>query len=78
MIIFDDIKVILSELSGTDNIELENELKNDLGLESLQMVTLLIMIEDSLKIILDESDMNPFDLVTVSDVVVLIEKYIGG
>lgn len=78
MIIFDDIKVILSELSGTDNIELENELKNDLGLDSLQMVTLLIMIEDSFKIILDESDMNPFDLVTVSDVIALIEKYIGG
>ena len=70
MIIFDDIKVILSELSGADNIELENELKNDLGLDSLQMVTLLIMI--------DESDMNPFDLVTVSDIVALIEKYIGG
>ena len=78
MIIFDDIKVILSELSGTDNIELENELKNDLGLDSLQMVTLLIMIEDSFEITLDESDMNPFDLVTVSDIVALIEKYIGG
>lgn len=78
MKLFDNLKVILSELSGTDNIELENELKNDLGLDSLQMVTLLIMIEDSFKIILDESDMNPFDLVTVSDVVVLIEKYIGG
>ena len=42
------------------------------------MVTLLVMIEDTFDIVLDEADMNPFDLLTVSDVVNLIEKYIGG
>lgn len=47
----------------------------DLALDSLQMVTLLIMLEDTFKIELDESDMDPFALVTVDDIVELIQKY---
>ena len=42
------------------------------------MVTLLIMIEDTFNIILDEADMNPFDLITVEQVIKLVEKYVGG
>ncbi len=75
---FNIVSAILSELSGVENICSENKLQNDLALDSLQMVTLLMMIEETFRIVLDESDMNPFDLVTVSDVVNLAEKYIGG
>jgi acyl carrier protein len=42
------------------------------------MVTLLMMIEDEFQIVLDESDMNPFDLITVEDVVKLVAKYLEG
>ena len=41
------------------------------------MVTLLIMVEDGFNIVLDESDMNPFDLLTVNDVIALVNKYVG-
>ena len=41
------------------------------------MVTLLIEIEEQFGIELDEKDMNPFDLVTVSDAIRLAERYIG-
>ena len=78
MKIFDKVAIILSELSGIDNICLEHELENDLALDSLQMITLLMMLEESFLIVLDESDMNPFDLITVFQVVKLVEKYIGG
>ena len=78
MKIFDKVTAVLCELSGNENIEPDHNLQNDLGLDSLQMVTLLIMLEDTFEIVLDEADMNPFDLLTVSDVVNLIEKYIGG
>ena len=37
-----------------------------------------MMIEDEFQIVLDESDMNPFDLVTVEDVVKLVTKYMEG
>ena len=78
MKIFDKVYVILSELSGTETICLEHELQSNLGLDSLQMVMLLMMLEENFQITLDESDMNPFDLVNVWQVVDLVEKYAGG
>ena len=78
MELFDKVCVILSELSGIETICLEHELQSDLGLDSLQMVTLLMMLEENFQITLDESDMNPFDLVNVWQVVDLVEKYEGG
>ena len=78
MEIFDKVTAILSELSGMDNFSLEHQLQGDLTLDSIQMVTLLIMIEDCFLIVLDETDMNPFELNTVYDVVKLVRKYTGG
>ena len=78
MEIIDKVTIILSELSGMETICPENELQSDLGLDSLQMVTLLMMLEENFQITLDESDMNPFDLVNVWQVVDLVEKYAGG
>ena len=78
MEIFDKVCVILSELSGMETICLEQELQGDLGLDSLQMVTLLMMLEDNFQITLDESDMNPYDLINVCHVLNLVEKYTGG
>lgn len=75
---FDKVCVILSELSGIETICLEHELQSDLGLDSLQMVTLLMMLEENFQITLDESDMNPFDLANVWQVVDLVEQYAGG
>ena len=73
----DKVIEVLTELSGTEKISLENHLQNDLGLDSMLMVTLLIEIEEKFNIELNESDMNPFDLNTVQDVISLVEKY-GG
>ena len=42
------------------------------------MVTLLMMLEENFQITLEESDMNPFDLANVWQVVDLVEKYAGG
>ena len=78
MEIFHKVMAILSELSGKETICLDHELQNDLGLGSLQMVTLLMMLEETFQIILDESNMNPFDLINVSNVVDLVKKYIEG
>lgn len=77
MSIMNRVLIILQELSGLDDILIEDNLQNDLGLDSITMVTLLLEIEEEFRIMLDESDMNPFDLITVADVVVLVEKYVG-
>lgn len=77
MEIFEKISEILCELSGIKEIKPEDNLKEDLALDSLSMVTLLLEIEEIFEIELDESDMNPFDLNTVEDAVKLVEKYRG-
>ena len=41
------------------------------------MITMLIEIESIFDIRLNESDMNPYDLIKVSDVIGLVEKYMG-
>ena len=42
------------------------------------MVMLLVEIEEKLEIELDESDMNPFDLITVQNVIDMVKKYFKG
>lgn len=66
---------VLSEISGINLILDESKLRDDLGFDSLDMVTLLINIEEKFGFQLDESDMNPFDLEKASDVITLVEKY---
>ena len=68
---------ILKELSVEETIGETDTLKEDIHLDSLGMVTLLVEIEDVFDIRLEESDMNPFDLITVQDVVNLVGKYMG-
>ena len=78
MKIFDQVVAILSELSGTESISLEDELKNDIGLDSFGLVNLILTLEERFGITMDDSDMNPFDLIDVESVVRLVEKYLHG
>lgn len=71
------VKDILLELSGQEEFDNEALLQEDLTLDSLAMVTLLVEIEDTFSIQLDESDMNPFDFETVQNVIDMVKKYIG-
>ena len=66
---------ILNVLSGVEGFDEKSSLTDDLYMDSLEMVMLLIEIEDAFDILIDESDMNPFDLVSVSDVVGLVDRY---
>lgn len=66
---------ILEALSGQTITTNDTSLQQDLGLDSLQLVTLLLNLEESFGIELKESDMNPFELQTVSDVINLINRY---
>lgn len=66
---------ILEEICGIAVTDTSAVLANDLPMDSLKMVMLLVMIEDMFDIELDESDMNPFALLTVKDVIDLVSKY---
>ena len=66
---------ILEDISTEKISDTSMSLLKDLSLDSLSLVMLLVMIEDVFGIELDESDMNPFDLITVQDVIELVDKY---
>jgi acyl carrier protein len=65
---------ILTEL-GVESITPESELRDGLGLDSLQMVNLLIALEEIFDIELEETDIDPASLLTVEDVISLAKKY---
>ncbi len=66
---------LLSELSGQQTVQPDAHLIDTLGLDSLDMVTMLVTIEESLGVELLPEDMNPFELKTANDVIRLAEKY---
>ena len=69
---------LLEEITQVEKISVYDELAADLGLDSLGMITLLVALEDTFNIELDESDMDPLALQTVDDIVQLVEKYLHG
>lgn len=74
---YEIIKVIssVSPFLGED-VSLEDELAS-IGIDSLKRVELIVAIEDAFNIIFDDSDLDPGQLVTVSDIVQLTEKYLN-
>ena len=66
---------ILSELSGQEGITPQDTLKDNLGLDSLNMVSMLLLFEEEFEIEFKECDMNPYDLLNVADAVSLVERY---
>ena len=68
---------VIEKLCGITPENEEARLLENIGFDSLRMVMLLIEIEETFGIELDESDLNPFKLITVKDVINLAEKYVG-
>lgn len=66
---------ILEDLCTEKIADTSAQLLRDLAMDSLKMVMLLVMIEEVFEIELDESDMNPFALLTVQHVIDLVAKY---
>lgn len=77
MEIYEKVVKILEEICGNEDIEPSDNLQNDLALDSLDLVTFLVSLEDEFEIEFDESDMNPYDFETVENVIKIIEKYLG-
>ena len=68
---------IVEELSLMTIQDADVTLTGDLSMDSLRMVMLLVTLEDTFEIELDESDMNPFSLITVQNVIDLVMKYVS-
>ena len=71
------LKELLYEIDDEIDVEeitAESRLKEDVGLSSVAMLYMAVSIENEFEIDLSDANMN--DLVTVGDVVELIEKYL--
>ena len=66
---FEKLKdILVEELSiDADQITMEAELANDLGINSLELADLVLLCEDTFGVEFDENDMHKF--ITVGDVV---------
>lgn len=71
----DKVISLINTLGRFEVREPSNLLELDLGFDSLGLIILLTMIEETFHIELDESDMNPFELRTVQNVIDLVAKY---
>ena len=72
------VNEILKEKSFCDDITAELRLNEDLGLDSLNMVELMVELEERFNIEIDESDLDPAALQTVEQVYALVAKYVEG
>ena len=66
---------VLEDLCMATVEDTSKKLITDLAMDSLRMVMLLVTLEEVFSIELDESDLNPFLLITVQDVINLVSKY---
>ncbi len=70
------VKRVLKKMSGAERLSATSGLKADLGLDSMQLVELLVTLEDEFKISLKEADMNPEKLKNVGSVIRLVNRYV--
>ncbi len=71
---FEKVKALLvEELSvNPEDIKLESELENDLGINSLELADLVFLCEEKFSVQIDDDNIK--DLVTVGDVVNYLEN----
>ena len=72
---FETLKAILVEelLLEPDEITMESELANDLGVNSIELADLIMLCEDKFGVEIEDEDIHKF--VTVSDVVSYLEAH---
>lgn len=66
---------IIKRSSMADEVLSNMKIKEDLGIDSLRIVELIVEIEETLDIEFEESDLDPSRLITVEDLISLVEKY---
>lgn len=72
-LVFESLTAVITGLPG-ETLDENQELYADLGLDSLRFVRLLVELETKLGVELVDEDLMTIDLVTVSDLIDLVER----
>lgn len=70
-----NVNQILMELAPLDEITPQLSLRDDLGIDSLGLATLMFRVEEVFGITLETSHLDPERFVMVQDVYLLMEQY---
>lgn len=70
-----EVEAAIVEAIGCEGITAEQRLKEDIGLDSLSLVSVIVGLEERLGILFDDADLDPGKIVLVKDVADLVEKY---
>ena len=72
---FETLKTLLAEelQIDPDEIKMESELTNDLGVNSIELADLIMLCEDQFGIEIEDEDIHKF--VTIADVVNYLEAH---
>ena len=76
MDIFQKVKEVICDTVGEENVTPDQELKADLGFDSLSLVAVVVGLEEKFGIEFNESDLDPSKIIPVGDLIELVEKYI--
>ena len=76
MDILKKVEEVINETVGGDSVALNQELKTDIGLDSLSLVSVIVGLEEKFGIEFNESDLDPIKIIRVKDLVELVEKTI--
>lgn len=72
-LVFEALTVVIRGLTA-ESVDERQELYADLGMDSLNFAQLLVELETRLKIQLDDEDLMTIELVTVADLIDLVER----
>lgn len=76
MDIFQRVAEVIAETVGCEEVSAEQLLKEDIGLDSLSLVSVVVGLEEKFGVEFQESDLDPSEIAQVKDLVKLVEKYI--
>ena len=77
-VVMEKLNGVFSQMCGAVEIKPDDLLREDLGFDSLMLVTLMVLLEDEFQIVFMAADLDPFALTTVQNVEELIQRYVAG
>lgn len=72
------VEKAVKEVCGVDCVKESDRFKEDLGLDSLNLVSLIVAVEDALQIEFDAAALDPEVLVDVHSLITLVDETLGA
>ena len=69
------VRAVLCDM-GVEYDSVFDRIKEDCGLDSLSLVSVIVGLEETLGKEFDDSDLEPAELITVGNIIMLTEKYL--